>query len=125
MMLLRECLIRTKIKETNLLDKTHNHKASPNQEKINNQANILKAETLLGIDRLVNILEKDDPVVEVALVVTDVGLTVNIEVIIEKIAEILILILSLKSTLLELFEILVKRILKRISLSSERSRISL
>ena len=39
-----------------------------------------------------------------------------------KIEEILILKLSLKSTLLELFEILVKRILKNFSLSSERSK---
>jgi len=41
-----------------------------------------------------------------------------------KIEEILILKLSLKSTLLELFEILVKRILKNFSLSSERSKTS-
>jgi hypothetical protein len=49
--------------------------------------------------------------------VTTIGLNVKIE-------EILILKLSLKSTLLELFEILVKRILKNFSLNSERSKTS-
>jgi len=78
----------------------------------------------LGLD---NILENADTVVEMTLeTVADVDLietvtTIDLNV---KIEEILILKLSLKSTLLELFEILVKRILKSFSLSSERSKTS-
>jgi hypothetical protein len=78
----------------------------------------------LGLD---NILENADTVVEMTLeTVADVDLietvtTIDLNV---KIEEILILKLSLKSTLLELFEILVKRILKNFSLSSERSKTS-
>ena len=76
----------------------------------------------MGLD---NILENADTVVEMTLeTVADVDLietvtTIDLNV---KIEEILILKLSLKSTLLELFEILVKRILKNFSLSSERSK---
>ena len=78
----------------------------------------------MGLD---NILENADTVVEMTLeTVADVDLietvtTIDLNV---KIEEILILKLSLKSTLLELFEILVKRILKNFSLSSERSKTS-
>lgn len=78
----------------------------------------------MGLD---NILENADTVVEMTLeTVADVDLietvtTIDLNV---KIEEILILKLSLKSTLLELFEILVKRILKSFSLSSERSKTS-
>jgi hypothetical protein len=78
----------------------------------------------LGLE---NILENADIVVEMTLeTVADVDLietvtTIDLNV---KIEEILILKLSLKSTLLELFEILVKRILKNFSLSSERSKTS-
>ena len=128
MMLSKECLIKTKIKETNLLDKMLNHKAFPNQEKLNSKVNILKVETLLlGLDNILdNILENVDTVAEMTLeTVVDVEMTEtetldnNV-----KIEEILILKLSLKSTLLELLEILVKRILKSFSLSSERSKTS-
>ena len=76
---------------------------------------------------LENILENADTVVEMTLeTVADVDLietvtTIDLNV---KIEEILILKLSLKSTLLELFEILVKRILKNFSLNSERSKTS-
>ena len=78
----------------------------------------------MGLD---NILENADTVVEMTLeTVADVDLietvtTIDLNV---KIEEILILKLSLKSTLLELLEILVKRILKSFSLSSERSKTS-
>ena len=58
-----------------------------------------------------------ETVADVDLIETVTTIDLNV-----KIEEILILKLSLKSTLLELFEILVKRILKNFSLSSERSK---
>jgi len=60
-----------------------------------------------------------ETVADVDLIETVTTIDLNV-----KIEEILILKLSLKSTLLELFEILVKRILKNFSLSSERSKTS-
>jgi len=60
-----------------------------------------------------------ETVADVDLIETVTTIDLNV-----KIEEILILKLSLKSTLLELFEILVKRILKSFSLSSERSKTS-
>ena len=58
-----------------------------------------------------------ETVADVDLIETVTTIDLNV-----KIEEILILKLSLKSTLLELFEILVKRILKSFSLSLERSK---
>jgi hypothetical protein len=60
-----------------------------------------------------------ETVADVDLIETVTTIDLNV-----KIEEILILKLSLKSTLLELFEILVKRILKNFSLNSERSKTS-
>jgi hypothetical protein len=106
--------------------------ASPNLDKMINGVMILSKEEILLVeihleeeDHLVKIPMKDDPVVEVIQVVTDAGLTVIVDTFNVKIEEILILRLSLKSTLLELFEILVSQTLKSTLVSSERSRISL
>lgn len=122
MMLLVNSLIRTIIKEMDLLNMKHSQ-TIPNQEKLINKAITPKAETH-NQDPVNHLKQDNEEEMILGTVAADVGLTVTIDKINVKIEEILILKLSLKSTSLELFEISVKKILKNISLLLERLKTS-
>ena len=124
-----KCLISQIIMEMNLqgTNKNSNQTILTQKMLINKEISLLVEETLIIVPE--DPASKDQIEVEIEMTLGIIEdpevLTVTEDKTNVKIEEILILKLLLKSTSLELIEIKVKRILKSISLNSERLKISL